>query len=94
MKPEKKIRKICQNCKLYNPTEGVCGVTVVHAGEYFELKVKPHDRCWWTKMEQELAMLDGEDTEVPIREVRVQYDLENQKMKVETPNEENPWATI
>lgn len=89
---EKKIRKICKNCKLYNPVEGVCGVTVMHEGEYLELKVRPSDRCWWERMEQELAMIDGEETPIPINEVRMQYDLDNKKIKVEATEHDNPFA--
>jgi len=93
MKEKRTIRKICKNCQLYNPTEGVCGVSVLHEGEYLELKVKPNDRCWWDRMEQELAMLDGEDVEIPIQQIRVQYDLDNQKVKVESPMDPpNPLA--
>jgi hypothetical protein len=84
---EKKIRKICKNCKLYNPVEGVCGVTVLHEGEYLELKVKPNDRCWWEKMEHELTMMDGDETEVSIQQIRVQYDLDSSKIKIESPND-------
>ncbi len=90
MNEKKAIKKICKNCRLYNPEEGVCGVTVMHEGEYLELKVRPNDRCWWEKMEQELATMDGEDTEIPIQQVRIQYDLDNQKVKVEAPMFENP----
>ncbi len=82
-----KIRKICKNCKLYNPVESVCSVTVLHEGEYLELKVRPNDRCWWDKMAQELSLLDGEETFLPIEEVRVQYDLDNKKVKIELPVE-------
>ncbi len=89
-KEKKTVRKICKNCKLYNPEEGTCGVTVVYAGEYLELKVKPSDRCHWLKVEQELAMMDGESVELPIQQVKIQYDLDRQKIKVETPQERNP----
>lgn len=93
MKEKRTIRKICKNCKLYNPDEGVCGVTVLHEGEYFELKVRPNDRCWWERMEQELAMLDGEDTDISIQQIRVQYDLDSEKIKVEAPMDPpNPLA--
>lgn len=84
------LRKICKNCQLYNEKEGVCGVTVVYAGEYLELKVKPNDRCHWLRSEQELAMLDGEDTELPIQYVKIQYDLDGKKVKIESPQEINP----
>ena len=85
MEKKKTIRKICKNCKLYNPEEGVCGVTVVREGEYFELKVRPNDHCWWEKMEQELSMMDGEDTDIPIQQVHVQYDLDGKNTKVSSP---------
>ncbi len=75
----KKIRKICKNCKLYNPEESTCSVSVIHEGEYLELKVKPNDRCWWLKMEQELFEA------IPIQQVMVQYDLDGKKIKVEAP---------
>ncbi len=81
----KKIRKICKNCKLYNPIDSVCSVTVLHEGEYLELKVRPNDRCWWEKMSQELSLLDGQDTFIPIEEVVIQYDLDNKKVKIESP---------
>lgn len=85
MERKRKIRKICKNCKLYNQQEGTCGVTVIHEGQYLELKVKPNDRCWWNKMEDELSMLDGEETFIPINEITVRYDLDNKNMKIETP---------
>lgn len=88
---EKSVKKICKNCRLYNPQEGVCAVTVMHGGEYLELKVKPNDRCWWERMEQELATLDGEDTQIEIQQVCVKYDLDNKKMKIETPLFDNPY---
>lgn len=83
-------KKVCKNCAMYNASEGVCMVTVVHAGEYLELKVKPNDRCHWLKMEQELAMMDGEDTTLPVQQVNIRYDLDQKKIRIETPQEINP----
>ena len=84
---EQKKKKICKNCSLYNPNTSTCDVTVIHEGEYLELTVRPYDRCWWERMEQELATLDGEETHLPIKFAKVQYDLENKKIHVETPIE-------
>jgi hypothetical protein len=90
---QKRIRKICKNCKLYNAAEGVCGVTVLHEGEYLELKVRPHDHCWWERMSGELSLLDGEDTEIAIQQIRVMYDLDAERVKVEAPMDQpNPLA--
>jgi hypothetical protein len=89
---KKKVRKICKNCKLYNAQESVCSVVVMHEGEYMELKVRPTDHCWWERMEQELAMIDGEETSIPINEVRIQYDLDSKNRKIELPMEDNPYA--
>ena len=75
---------------MYNAKEGVCNVTVIHAGEYLELQVKPNDRCHWLKAEQELSLLDGEDTTLPFQQIRVQYDLDQKKIRIETPQEINP----
>jgi hypothetical protein len=76
---------------MYNAEEGVCNVTVVHAGEYLELKVKPNDRCHWLKIEHELSMLDGEETTLPVQQVSIKYDLDGKKMRIETPQEANPF---
>jgi len=57
----------------------------MHEGEYLELKVRPNDRCWWEKMEQELAMLDGEDTLIPLQQIHVQYDLDGKNVRVNSP---------
>ena len=77
-----KIKKICKNCRLYNEKDGICSVNILHEGEYYELPVRPYDRCWWERMEQELSCLDGEETEINIQELRIQYDLDNKKVKV------------
>ena len=87
---KKSVKKICKNCGLYDPQEGVCGVTVIHEGQYLELRVRETDRCWWDRMEQELSAAEGEDVELPVREVRVQYDLDNRKVRVACPAAGDP----
>jgi len=54
LKQLKELRKvkplICKDCKLYNAKEKVCSVSIIHNGEYFELKTEPKDVCMWDKM--------------------------------------------
>lgn len=57
---------------------------MLHEGEYLELKVKPNDRCWWERMEQELSIMDGQDTDLAFNQIKIQYDLDNQKVRVES----------
>ncbi len=70
----KKIEQICKNCKLYNPEEGICRVNVIMEGEYYELPVKPNDKCHWQGLEKELSEKFGERFELPIQQVRIWSD--------------------
>jgi len=45
----KGIKHICKKCQLYNPTEQVCGITVMAHGEELELATKPEDYCHWER---------------------------------------------
>lgn len=49
------MKKICKNCRLYDPAEGVCKVTIIHEGSYYELPVLPNDPCHWLRMEKEIG---------------------------------------
>lgn len=52
----KSKKHICKNCRLFNSAENVCSVNVILAdGEFYELPVKPTDRCHWEKMEKEIG---------------------------------------
>lgn len=48
------MERICRNCRLYNPAEGVCGVTVVIKGEHYELPVLAGDACHWERVDREV----------------------------------------
>lgn len=47
----------CGECLLYNKEEGLCGVTVLHQGEYVQIGVKPTDRCHWQELGIEVQEL-------------------------------------
>lgn len=63
---KKKIKQICKNCKLFDPEEKICKVTIIQDGEYWELPTKPEDECHWIKngvienIQQIRAWSDGE----------------------------------
>jgi len=73
----KTIERVCRNCRLYNPTEGTCQVTVLHEGERYELPVQPNDRCHWEAAEAAVSRQFGERVEVPIQQVRMWSDGTN-----------------
>jgi hypothetical protein len=43
----KAIEKICNNCKLYDPQEGICRVVVLMEGRKVYLPVDPHESCFF-----------------------------------------------
>lgn len=47
MKKKKPVEEICQNCKLYNPSRGVCSVVILHEGERVNIPVDPTDKCFF-----------------------------------------------
>jgi len=55
-KKRKKIEKICQNCRLFNERDNVCSVTVIIAGEHYELPVLPNDTCHWERINREIDL--------------------------------------
>lgn len=84
------MEKKCRNCLLYS--NGVCNVTVIIAGERYELPVLPDDDCHWERLDQEInqdldfAMsrpgfrpnLDEErDVSIEVKQIRVWSDGHN-----------------
>lgn len=59
------IERICKNCRLYDATNGICGVNVIHEGTYYELPVLPNDPCFW------------EREDIPVQMVRAWSDGKN-----------------
>lgn len=41
----KQIEKICANCRLFNPTSEICGVTILMEGKKYNMPVDPKDKC-------------------------------------------------
>lgn len=44
----------CKNCHLYNRRTQACHITIINAGEYYELPVAPNDDCHWERLEAEV----------------------------------------
>jgi hypothetical protein len=44
-KKKKKIKEICNNCRLCDHERGLCKVTVMINGEKFNMPVFPDDKC-------------------------------------------------
>jgi len=65
-KKKKKIEQICKNCQLYNPTENVCGIMILHEGEKMHLPVDAADPCFF---ENTFVAKDGEAF-VPAEDIR------------------------
>lgn len=48
-KMKKKIKRICNNCKLFDAQKSQCNVIILHDGEKHHLPVNPQDRCFFEK---------------------------------------------
>ena len=46
-KKEKNIEQVCGNCKLYDPSKGVCRIVVLNEGQKDNIPVEPQDRCFF-----------------------------------------------
>jgi hypothetical protein len=54
---KKAIKRICKNCKLFNPVQSQCAVVILHNGQRHHLPVEARDKCFF---EREFVALDGE----------------------------------
>jgi len=43
----KNIKRICGNCKLYDPSQNHCSVIIIHEGQKLNLPVDPEDDCFF-----------------------------------------------
>jgi hypothetical protein len=41
------IKKICKNCKLFNPEKSICSVVIINEGERIKIPVSPEDDCFF-----------------------------------------------
>lgn len=44
---KKPIQRICKNCRLFDPRNSECSVTILHAGQQLKLPVDPEDPCFF-----------------------------------------------
>ena len=54
----KKIEKICGNCKLYNPKNKSCSIVILFEGERKNLPVDPEDYCFYEDMDNEYGFIE------------------------------------
>jgi hypothetical protein len=58
-------KHICKNCLLYDKENGVCKVTIILEGQYYELPTLPNNDCYWEKNDLEIKQIkmwsDGEN---------------------------------
>lgn len=47
MGTKKQIKKICNNCRLYNPEQHNCSVVILHEGQRHRIPVSPEDACFF-----------------------------------------------
>jgi hypothetical protein len=47
MKMKKPIKKICKNCKLFDPKSSSCSIVVLHEGQRLRLPVSAEDSCFF-----------------------------------------------
>jgi len=43
----KNIKRICGNCKLYDPSQNQCSVIVIHEGQKLNIPVDAEDDCFF-----------------------------------------------
>lgn len=47
MSKSKKIKAICNNCRLYDPHAGICNVVILHEGKRVRIPVDGPDPCFF-----------------------------------------------
>ena len=43
----KEIKKICKNCKLFDPSKSECAVVILHEGKRINIPVESNDPCFF-----------------------------------------------
>lgn len=69
-KKKKEIKRICQNCKLYNPETSECAIVVLHEGQRLRLPVLAHEPCFFEGMYFDPTTKAMEDFADDIKQVR------------------------
>lgn len=76
----KNIKKICDNCQLYDPEKGECSVVVLHEGEKIFIPVDPKDTCFF---ENEFIEKDGYKPIEDVKQVKIWVEDEKTGEKAE-----------
>lgn len=51
------MERICRNCGLWDAKNGVCKVTIINEGEYYEISTQPNDPCVWDALGVEIQQM-------------------------------------
>lgn len=89
---KKPIEKICNNCRLFDPANKLCKVTVLYEGRKINIPVDPEDSCFFEQEYFDPKTNQKSDFN-EIREIKVWVENETGErsnkgvVKVEMPNE-------
>lgn len=83
--PNKDPKRICGNCKLFCREKEICGVNIIHEGEYLNIPVSPGDSCFFEQEYFDPITKTKEDFN-EIKQLRM-YE-EKGKVKFEYPKED------
>src|SRR4051812_30157236 len=76
-KRKKPIKRICKNCRLYDPGMGHCSVVVLHEGRRLHMPVLPNDLCLFEDQYFDPNTEEIDDFTEDIKEVK--FWVENDK---------------
>jgi hypothetical protein len=75
-----KIEPVCKNCRLYNPSEGLCQVVVLWEGRRSHIPVDPGDHCFFENEFVAVGHSGERETFVPSEEIKqVRFWVEDPK---------------
>lgn len=70
MVKKKQIKRICDNCKLFNPAKSECAIIVLHEGQRLHLPVVAEDPCFFEESYFDPNSKAMEDFAGEIKEVK------------------------
>lgn len=88
----KQIKRICGNCRLYNPQKSICSVVILHEGQKINIPTDPEDSCFFEQDYFNPITKTKEDFN-EIKEIKVWVEDEqgakttNGTVKIEYPRE-------
>lgn len=88
----KEIKKICQNCCLFNASKNECSVVIIFEGEKINLPVDPQDACFFEEKYFDPITKKTSDFVDDVQEIKFWVENEhgekidgNGKVKIEYP---------